>query len=429
MSLVLRLLLYLNYLILGTYAIPQLRITLAGSAFPYSLVLCVVLALIVVPLALSSAFRTNTTHHIPPSTSMRPMPALMILIFLLSIFLSTSVSYHPEWIDALKYAVLVLILVTIILSASRVTLIERSLLLLALSSFAVFLYGAYGYFTGAIGDPNEHTFGYFGVTYMPATRNGDLLYTQTCFWILLAFYLFRRSARLRSLLLLPVIALAAAIVLSLARGAWISTGMTLLLVLLYSGRLKHAMRPLLLLLAIATGGAFIVWRMGPETSQLLTNRLLSLFTLSTEGGNSNLVRIDITHRVLNIIAVNPLGIGINNIRYYFENFWVWPVNHAENIYLQISAEQGWLGLCAYLLLLLWTLLQLKDFIRLHQHSTNEWIGWALLALIIDWSIYGLFNWLGASTWFWTVLALAVALANVHARHKRQPSLAPRQSDA
>jgi O-antigen ligase len=153
--------------------------------------------------------------------------------------------------------------------------------------------------------------------------------------------------------------------------------------------------------------------LGPEQAELIVDRFTMLSTLSTEGGNSNAARIDLVGRTFGIIAEHPLGVGVANVRYYLVDFFLGGVNHAENVYLQLCAEQGLFGVAIFLLLMGWLIVRLTHFVReMNLRPDDDWVGWALLGIAINWLFYGFFNSMVDSMWYWVVMSLGVSLSNI-----------------
>lgn len=160
-----RWILYVLFLTVGTYAVPELRV----AEVPYTVPIAVVLAGI--ECILSRPFH------------LRPWLVIPTAIYTLAVVFSSLLAKHPDWPLTFKYVAFALIPLAVCSAARDAATVRGCLVCLTISALGVFLYGVYGYFTGAVGNPNEHEFGYFGVTYMPPTRNGDLLYFLVPFCI------------------------------------------------------------------------------------------------------------------------------------------------------------------------------------------------------------------------------------------------------
>jgi O-antigen ligase len=212
--------------------------------------------------------------------------------------------------------------------------------------------------------------------------------------------------------------LAAGMFFSLVRGTWITTSLTLLIIMVIGSRYRPQIRyafPLFLVVVVACLSG-ITFLLGQDQIHLIVNRLSTLSTLSIDGGNSNLARIDLAGRILRIIPEHPFGVGVANIRFYLVDFPFGAVNHAENVFLQLCVEQGIFGVAIFSYLLVWILSRLGRFVRdTNLRPEEAWVGWALLGIVINWLLYGLFNLMIDSMWYWLVMSLAVSLCNLTER--------------
>jgi len=401
-------LLYLLYLTLGTYAIPALRIGSGEFAFPYAAYLIFVLLGVLVARLVKDQGSIYLSNAL----------LMFTFVYLLSLVVSTSISQFPDLGMTVKSFFFTMTPFLVACVSDKVKFVRRAIICLGISGFVVFLFGAYGFVTGEIGSQSEHLLGYFGVTYEPATRNSDMLFLQSTFWILLSILLFGTRSRMRIVYAVGVALLAAGMFLSLVRGTWITTSLTLLIIMVIGSRYRPQIRyvfPLFLVVVVVclTGITFLL---GQEQVHLIVNRFSTLSTLSIDGGNSNLARIDLAGRILRIIPEHPFGVGVANVRFYLADFPFGVVNHAENVYLQLCVEQGIFGVAIFLLLLGWILSRLSWFVRDTNHRPEEvWVGWALLGIVINWLFYGLFNLMIDSMWYWLVMSLAVSLCNLTER--------------
>jgi O-antigen ligase len=318
---------------------------------------------------------------------------------------------------AAKYVAFWLIPLTIAGAIRDATTVRGCLICLMASAVGVFFYGVYGYFTGNVGDPIEHAFGYFGVTYLSSTRNSDQLYFLVPFCVCVAGFLHGgdRLGWLRgSVVFACLLALSLAMVLSYARGAWVVMALitTLWLRKLHvTDRRCFSRRTIVLVLAVMA--ACVVWGVNPdaEDTHLLRERWASVFTMQQDGrGSSNESRVGIASQALAASLRNPLcGVGVGNARYHLSAEGCRFVNHAENVYLQLLLEQGVLGVAAYAVLLMRTWRRLE---RRRTLAATPLRDSQMSAILTALAAYGLFNNLVDNTWYWTVLALVVAHAHL-----------------
>ena len=152
--------------------------------------------------------------------------------------------------------------------------------------------------------------------------------------------------------------------------------------------------------------------LGGEYQELLASRVDSISSLSEEGGNSNLARTLLLVKVADIAITHPLGVGVWNLKYYLTDFYISGLASAENIYLQLLAEQGILGLGSYLFVLGLIGKRLYIYIAICGNSADRWVGFCLICVLINWSIYGMFNIMIETLWYWLGISLAVAAGNL-----------------
>jgi hypothetical protein len=309
---------------------------------------------------------------------------------------------------------------------------------LAISSAAVFAYGAYGFFTGNVGDPIEHGFGYFGVTYAAATRNGDVLYFQTAFWVAVSLFMHARGTVGRVLAGSMTVAVGAGLAMSLARGTWVSTALALAFVSWRCGFLRRRRQAIWIGASALAACLVVAGLVAPAESAnggehtltaafgRLAQRAETLLTMADrEGGNSNSIRVALVARALEIASEYPFGVGVGNAREHLVGIGDGDLNHVENEYLQLLVEQGLLAVAGLVLLLYGTIAAgVRRCQEAQIRSERPWVGWALVGMLVDVSIYGMFNILHESTWFWLVLALAAAWARCCAAQAVVPGYSP-----
>jgi hypothetical protein len=409
----------LAFLMLGTYAVPGLRVG-TELALPYAVLLLAATA----PLVLADRVLGGEADG-------NAIPAWLVWAWLgfaysLALSFGTATKVDPGRI--LKAAAMMGGPVLLVWAAPEARYIKASVVLLGATSLAVFAYGVYGFVTGTTGDPIQHTFGYLGVTYEEATRNGDVMYFQTAFWILAAKFLWGSRAPASWLWGALAGVVAIGIGLTLSRGAWISTSLALIVVVWASGLLKTRRVALPMaagltaaLFLAATGiwdpfGAALEGRVGrsegpvAEAVQRLRSRMATIGTMSEAGGNSNKQRMQLITRAADLAWAHPLGIGIGNTRLYIHDIGLESgLNHVENDYAQLLLEQSAIGAASMLTMLLGFLALGYRRLRGSQRS-DGWVGWALWGLMLDWLVYGMFNIMHESTWFWMILGLALTWA-------------------
>ena len=283
--------------------------------------------------------------------------------------------------------------------------------MLGITSLAVFLYGLYGYVTWQVGSLQQHmynTYGYFGVTYEPATRNGDTVYFITLFS--LSFALAKKAPRRATRVAGAVVAICAiaGIVLSLSRGAWIATGVGLVIsaLLLRKNAGGHERWKYVKVVCFVCLLLILTLRFIPDVAKdVVVSRFGTIFSMSTSEENSNAVRVEILLAAKEAIVESyGLGVGVGNFA-SIAHLKMGADHNAENSYMQVLVEQGALGLigiCA----MEWFLI--KGLLALVRRMSNDWVAEGLLLWVIILSLSMLFNNVLDFSWYWAVIALAGA---------------------
>lgn len=397
-----RWILYVLFLTVGTYAVPELRVL----GVPYT-----------VPIAGVLVFWIVFHRVLGREVLVKRWLVAPTLLYVAGVFISSLLADISDWPLTFKYAAFGMIPLAVSAGIRDVGTVRGCLFCLMISSMAVFLYGVYGYFTGAVGDPIQHEFGYFGVTYMASTRNSDQLFFLVPFCVSLAVLLQggRSVGWVWSLVVSgSMLALAAALTLSFARGAWIAmavVGAVMFQRLYVMDRRLFFRRAAALSVILIVGASVWISRLDEENLFLLQERGSSLFTLQSRvGGNSNENRMEIAIQALETTAQYPLfGVGVGNARDHLSVSEGYGVNHAENVYLQLLIEHGLIGFLSYMALLVWTCRRLTQRLRL---QVTPGLDLQLLAIFVTLTVYGVFNSFVDNTWYWTVMALVIAHANL-----------------
>lgn len=167
-----------------------------------------------------------------------------------------------------------------------------------------------------------------------------------------------RFAGLSALAAVCALLIAAALVMSWSRGAWLSViGAVFVMVVMLPHRFIHSA----LLLAVLSAGGLFIW-----TSGLLPASIAQRISSSTEEffAFDDMRGVDITtenyavverlahwQAALNMAQAHPFGVGLGsfNAAYAEHRLLNWPqaLGHAHNYYLNVLAETGIIGLAAY----------------------------------------------------------------------------------
>lgn len=191
------------------------------------------------------------------------------------------------------------------------------------------------YFGGDGGSPLEHAIGYWGIRYLPATRNSDVLYPLALSTLSL-FGLNRYKGFAKLLCASLFILGASAVALSLARGGWLALAWAGLIM---SRGGKRIVISLSVLSLIYIGFSLYA-------GDLIVNLLVDRF--STFGGLddssvSNLDRLILISDSVKSIFLYPFGVGFGNMGWVVSRFGV-PLWNSENGWLTVAVEGGWASL-------------------------------------------------------------------------------------
>lgn len=393
-------LLYSSYALLGTYAVPALRFGYGEGQMPYAALTIVALLGTVMVSALAR----------PKSYTVPKVLRWYAYFVVIALLLSTLVSRFPAPVAAVKYGLFAMLPVLIYLTAREPGQLWKTTTALFMSSVAVVAYGAYGFFTGEVGSVSEHALGYFGVTYEESTRNTDVLYISTAFWMVSAWLCWgpRSSVPVRLVALGVCVALALALVMTFSRGAWVTVPMSFALVWIAQGKRLPFKQVAGAGLCVLVLSGLTQVLLEEYTVASLMNRAGGLFSMSERGG-SNLARLAILNESLGAIGNSwGFGVGADNLRYALTNLPFGRLNHAENAFMQILAEQGIIGLSAFVWLLASVLRRGRYACQAVQDKQQLVMVYGLGGLTLNWALYGFFNLLVDSLWFWMVLALSTA---------------------
>ena len=207
---------------------------------------------------------------------------------------------------------------------------------------------------------------------------------------------------IRSFVALVVIVLGSALLASLSRGGLLGMAGAVLLVLLLGSRVTRRLTlaggAAVLALAIVAGLALP----GQVTEPALDAALAAVnvrtvaSTPATPENWSVLERLSQWHAGLRMFQDNYLtGIGVGNYDAYYPEvalpFWQQPLGHAHNLYLNIAAETGLLGLGAYLVLALATVYVGRRALRNRHDRAVRALAVGILGSLTAYSIHNLFD--------------------------------------
>jgi hypothetical protein len=214
--------------------------------------------------------------------------------------------------------------------------------------FVATAFGFFHFITGIAGIESERALGYWGIRYMPATRNSDVLYPllgMICgiWWLMVGVGL-----RQKLLGLLLGGACTIAVVLSYSRGAWLAAFVGIAVLLLVARVSAVGITAILLGFMVIAGVGFGV---ATELSNLLnmdladglSARVTSIWNPSADSTSSNDIRADILMASIAASFQYPLGVGAGNYRYFINDP---ELGNAENALFTVLGEAGWFGAIA-----------------------------------------------------------------------------------
>lgn len=285
--------------------------------------------------------------------------AAMLAVVILSAYQATDVTLTLK--ESLKW--LELVLVYLFVLAEMATARQVTLLVVLLLSAAI-LEALVGSVQFALGlGPEPFAIGRFMRAYGTFKQpNPYAGYLGMLIPLSVGLLLATSRPRLRWYALAACLLAASAVGMSLSRGAWVGISLAVLLMLLLWSRRS---RILLVLLGIAaTPLAFLAFlNLLPQEVILRLATVLDyfrFFDVTTEVVTSQnfavVERVAHWQAALNMIADRPLlGVGAGNYPVVYLDYslpdWDEPLGHAHNYYLNVTAETGFVGLLAYLSLL------------------------------------------------------------------------------
>ncbi len=155
-------------------------------------------------------------------------------------------------------------------------------------------------------------------------------------------------------------------------------------------------------------------------------RLTTIFNIQKDATGSAQERTELLNRALQLAVRRPVvGVGMGNFHIYSIR-----EQEAHNSYLEIAAELGWLGLAAYLTLILSALLGLRRVERETAGSAAEnfraswYFSVSLQAVFAAYLVCSFFSSIQYLWHLYYAAAYAVALRQIHATEKAAISPAP-----
>jgi hypothetical protein len=388
---------------LGTYPVVEARL----ASLPYPAIL---LGLLLGLLLLNSlaGYRVLLTGY-----DKRIFAASMLLASWLAFVTAASSVVFGHIVDNQQYVGIGYILAFPILA-----LIFRQLkvvwLLSALLSGCVLALsiGYIRFITLSGGIPSEHALGYWGIRYLPATRNSDVLYAIVSSLIATGLYASASTRLIRVVLMFVSIASFAAVIVSLSRGAWLAL-LTGYVALLWFTRQQHIpvrRRVQAIGVIVLMGIVFVTWFNPAGTYSdydAIIDRMHSI-TDASDPSVSNRDRINLAMDAVVGILRHPTGVGVGNIAYALGRP-MGSIGSAENAWLTIGLEGGWFALAAFSLVLLWVFLSINPIASGRSVTDNGLLSAIGTALVVAICSYLMFNYELNSLFLWSVLATVLGI--------------------
>jgi O-antigen ligase len=148
----------------------------------------------------------------------------------------------------------------------------------------------------------------------------------------------------------------------------------------------------------------IVASLSEQYSDLLLSRAKTILGVEQEVGEaSNVERMERYTSVVTVIASNPLGIGVGNFSCAVGET-DRAVKHAENAYLTLTMEGGWVAGASFVAILLYLYQRLRKRVQ-NRHTSGGQVGGIPVTLLVALATYFLFNDEVNSLFVWSLLSV------------------------
>lgn len=276
--------------------------------------------------------------------------------------------------------------------------------ILILTGIILGIYGYYGYITGNVGTDSQYFWWssarYWGIHYTESTRNADVHYIVFPFLAVLSK---KKKSPLDVVLL---IFFGLAMILSMARNTWICIAIVLIVYMVQqrgiSGKLKYIVLAILFIIA----GYYALQYFG--MTDYFNGKLESIFSLQRTGNvsNSNSQRLEVVIFTFQTIFSHPLGVGAEHMAKYYRSDGL-ALNHAENTYLNITAEMGLIALISYAVIVFTPIKRIVKLKKTNQQDNNELSRGKSFALYaaLYFALTILFNTETLNCYMWIVLGI------------------------
>ena len=251
----------------------------------------------------------------------------------------------------------------------------------------------------------EHLLGYWGIRYTPATRNSDVLYPLVAAILSAGLIRNAKSQMTRAILALAASISITAVVLTQSRSGWIALLMAVVTMYWTAFRpLRSEKWSIVWVLLATVVPLVIVASLSEQYSDLLLSRAKTIFVIEQEAGEaSNVERMERYSSVVTVMASNPLGIGIGNFSCAVREI-DREIKHAENAYLTLTIEGGWIAGMSFVAILLYLFQRLRKREQ-NSHASNGQVSGIPEMLLVALAAYFLFNDEVNSLFVWSLLAV------------------------
>ncbi|WP_143414820.1 O-antigen ligase family protein [Geobacillus sp. E263] len=382
-----------------TYPIPQLR--LFGN-IPIGIIFICYLLIIVLPKIAKGKMKVNTS---------RKFLLLSSYFILFSIFLTSLFSYEIRTESIINILIFIVMVFLLNIQSEHFDY-SKVLFVIIISGFLLSIYGFYGYFTGNIGEEAKtevwkNYSRYFGLHYTASTRNADVHYVAIPFLISFSYLNFSNHLSLLKRCFLIIVALLSftGVILSFSRSAWISVTVAILYTIVVS-RINFKKLNKLIILGIigVILGSYILFKF--NLTNYFLGKLISIVSPEKSKeflieNSSNSERFDTILTSLELFFLHPLGVGLDNLRYYYPKYGLY-LNHAENSYLTVLSETGIVGFIGFMIFWLYPLIKINNIIK-NQETNIVFVSTLFITIYL--AITFLFNTEVLNFYIWVIYSV------------------------
>jgi hypothetical protein len=262
------------------------------------------------------------------------------------------ISSSPTAFLVYLYSIFPLMLFTLTYKSISIELFHRMLKVMNMSMLGVTILGwllllgvvDYAYIYNNNMQP-EFNIGYWGIRYTESTRNSDYLYPLIGLAISTYFNINQKKNIFYSILIFIFIV---SLLASLSRGAIVISVVLILINFSLSTKIQKIQSILIVTFLVLMNYGYIVDMFDSKYNAIIYS--MSSFE-STEGRFSNTGRMNILANSFLASIYNPVGYGINNYSSIYDiyNLDTRISNSAENAYVTILVERGWLSFIFFLM--------------------------------------------------------------------------------